>query len=556
MKNNINTDIWLSRIGLVLIFCYCFLVSIFFSYFAQMHLSLSFLPFPIFVGEILMFVCLLLMGSVCENSSPFSRRSALLLGAYFGWVMLRALINYHYDGPLSARNAALFYYPIFAVFSYVFYQKAKFPRNILMSLAFLAAGILLFKEMIVWYWWTYVTVLVIAVWNAKSLKWRWAGWVLLAAIFWLGREYFYQGARAHLVSVLCVLVFLGLYFGMLFARRRHYVLLGILLVSFLFFILGYFIYAEHNAVSSLTSFKKMMDKYDECDKLYQSRLAKYVPKNLPIHLYNPKKLEDIFPTAAVFIAQPPATVRPATPNLEVSHPVTTSVEASHPATPSMEVPHPAIPNAEASHVATPNVEVSRPVTPSVEVSHPATTDVETHQTSVYGDAVPTSMSKLTLDSRIVQHRSLEVDEGNIVFRLFIWRDMARELIENKAWWGFSFGHPQRSRSLEVLCWGQTEWQRDGWVMPHNSYFHIIYRAGILGVFLIVVLFFLIARLTKDFFNLNSVEGAFLVGALVYWLVLSNFFVILEFPYNAIVFWTLFGITCAYRDELKKKPYEE
>ena len=66
----------------------------------------------------------------------------------------------------------------------------------------------------------------------------------------------------------------------------------------------------------------------------------------------------------------------------------------------------------------------------------------------------------------------------IVFRLFVWRDMARELVQKRAWWGFSFGYPQRSRSLEVLRWAIGEWSRDGWITPHNSFFHIIYRAGL------------------------------------------------------------------------------
>ena len=86
-----------------------------------------------------------------------------------------------------------------------------------------------------------------------------------------------------------------------------------------------------------------------------------------------------------------------------------------------------------------------------------------------------------------------------------------------------------------------------WITPHNSFFHVIYRAGILGILLIGILFFMVGKLTRDFLVMGSVEGGFLVGGLVYWLVLSNFFVILEFPYNAIVFWTLFGITWAYRD---------
>ena len=132
----------------------------------------------------------------------------------------------------------------------------------------------------------------------------------------------------------------------------------------------------------------------------------------------------------------------------------------------------------------------------------------------------------------------------------MWRDMARELIKEKAWWGFSFGHPQRSESLEVLKWAESEWGRDGWITPHNSFFHIIYRAGVLGLALIIILFVMIGGLIKDFFRMNSVEGGLLVGALVYWLILSNFFVILEFPYNAIIFWTLFGITWGYRADLR------
>lgn len=495
MKNNPNADLWLSRIGFGLILCYCFLASILFSYFAQIHLSLSFLPFPIFVGEIVMFISLALLGLISKDGL-FNRRTIILLGLYFGWVMVRALVDYHHDGPLAARNAALFYYPIFAVFAYVFYQKARVSRNFLMSLAFLASGILFFKQMILWYWWTYLMLLVIAVWNAKTFPWRWLGLIFLAAILLLGKEYFYQGARAHVVGVLGSIIFLGLYFGTLFSKHRNYVPLCGLLVTFFIFILGYFVFAEHNAFSSLTSLKRLVDKYNEIDKRYQSMQGSYVPKKLSVHLYNPKKLEYTFLSA-----------------------------------PSV-VPLPSVTDSDTFYLAMP--------------------DLENHQAAAPGHVVPVNISKQILHSEIIQKRTLAVDENNIVFRLFIWRDMARELIEKKAWWGFSFGHPQRSKSLEVLDWAKSEWRRDGWIAPHNSFFHIIYRAGILGVFLIIVLFSLMAKLTKDFLSLESVEGGLLVSALVYWLILSNFFVILEFPYNAIVFWTLFGVACVYRDEIKKQ----
>jgi O-Antigen ligase len=453
MSNSTNTGLWLSRVGLGLIFCYCLLASIFFSYFAQMHLTLSCLPFPIFVGEIVMFICILLLAGVCRDGRVFDRRAIVLLSLYFGWVLVKALINYHYDGPLTCRNAALFYYPIFAVFTYCFYQKAKISREALMALAFLAAGILFFKIMTVWYWWTYVTLFVIAVLNTKSDKLRWLGWIFLAVIFLLGKEYLYKGPRAHFISVFGAVVFLVFYFGALLVKHRYYVRLGILLISFFIFIMGFFIFSNRNDIYSVTSLKGMINTYQAFDKRYREKEASYVPQKLTVHLYNPKEF-----------------------------------------------------------------------TPSF------TGDI--------------------LSIRIRNGRSLELNENNIVFRLFVWRDMAHELIQERAWWGFSFGHPQRSRSLEVLDWAKPEWSRDGWITPHNSFFHIIYRAGILGIFLLAALLFMLYGLVRDFFNMDSVEGGFLVGGLIYWLVLSNFFVILEFPYNAVIIWTLFGITWRYRDELK------
>jgi hypothetical protein len=455
MQQKINNDIWLSRIGFGLIFCYCLLASIFFSYFAQMHLSLSFLPFPVFVGEILLFICLVLFFCVSRDAKLFNQRSVLLLSLYFGWVLVKALINYHYDGPLTCRNAALFYYPVFAVFAYCFYQKADISRKILMALAFLAAGVLFFKVMNVWYWWTYVTLFVIAVLNTKSDKLRWLGWIFLAAILLLGKEYLYKGPRAHFVSVICAVIFLVSYFGFLLAKHRNYVRLCILLIGLFIFIMGFFVIADRRDIYSVTSLKGMINTYQAFDRRYQEKEATYVPQKLTVHLYNPKTMQDM--------------------------------------------------------------------------------------SLASGDI---------LHSRIREGRSIDLNETNIVFRLFVWRDMARELIQERAWWGFSFGHPQRSRSLEVLNWAPEEWSRDGWITPHNSFFHIIYRAGILGIGLICVLFYMMGKLTKDFFNMNSIKGGILVGGLVYWLVLSNFFVILEFPYNAIIFWTLFGITWGYRDGLK------
>ena len=81
---------------------------------------------------------------ICKDTKFFNQRTVFLLGLYFGWVFLKALINYHYDGPLTCRNAALFYYPIFAVFAYCFYQKAKIPRKCVDVTGILGSGYFVF----------------------------------------------------------------------------------------------------------------------------------------------------------------------------------------------------------------------------------------------------------------------------------------------------------------------------------------------------------------------------------------------------------------------------
>jgi len=552
MQKDINIGLVLSRVGLGLIFCYCLTVSILFVYFAQLHLTLPFLPFPIFVGEVLMFICLFLLAGVCEYSQVFDRRSLFLLSLYFGWVLIKALINYHYDGPLTCRNAALFYYPIFAVFAYCFYQKAKIPRKVLMPLALLAAGIMFFKGMVVWYWWTYVTLFVIAVCNTKSAKLRWLGWTFLMVVFLLGKEYFYKGPRAHFVSVFGAVIFLISYFGAILAQRRDYVRLNILLFSFIFFLMGFFIFSDKKAITSITSLKGMINTYNEFDKQYQDQQANFVPKKIPIQLYNPKKFKTFFlaPTGPISQAR--------VSQAGVSQAGATQARVSQAGVSQAGATQARVSQAGASQAGVTPARVSQAGASQAgatqaRVSQAGVSQEREHQSRVSCPAKPQqSILNNILRCRIRDERSFDLDENNIVFRFFVWRDMAHDLIQERAWWGFSFGKPQRSKSLEVLHWGDTEWGRDGWITPHNSFFHIIYRAGILGLGLIGVLFYMMGKLIKDFFRMNSPEGGFLVAGLIYWIVLSNFFVILEFPYNAIIFWTLFGITCAYRDDLKVK----
>jgi hypothetical protein len=142
--------------------------------------------------------------------------------------------------------------------------------------------------------------------------------------------------------------------------------------------------------------------------------------------------------------------------------------------------------------------------------------------------------------------------NNILFRYFIWLDMTEEFVREKpVLFGFSFGRPQRSKSLEILNWGFGDWSRDGWIAPHNSYLHLIYRGGLVGLGLIVVTLLLLVRMLLVFASVRLLTGAWLVSALVFGLVASNFSVFLELPYTAIPFWFLFGLTWAFASFVRK-----
>jgi len=140
---------------------------------------------------------------------------------------------------------------------------------------------------------------------------------------------------------------------------------------------------------------------------------------------------------------------------------------------------------------------------------------------------------------------------NAVFRLFIWRDMLVELAKNKPILGFSFGKPLRSISLEILYWGYGDWYRDGWIGAHNSYLHMIYRTGIIGILLIFSLGAILLRMIIQFIRSKSFTGILLCAIIINWFTAANFLLIFELPYTAIPLWTIYGMTLAYYHSLMK-----
>lgn len=131
--------------------------------------------------------------------------------------------------------------------------------------------------------------------------------------------------------------------------------------------------------------------------------------------------------------------------------------------------------------------------------------------------------------------------SNMVFRVLIWQDMIKELIDNRAWLGFGLSHPLRSPQIEELGWAKPEWLRDGWISAHNSYLYVIYRSGIVGAVALGWLLFALYGAFLAFWRSREEVGLALVFCVSYWLICACFQEQWQLPYNAIPFWVCVGL---------------
>ena len=146
---------------------------------------------------------------------------------------------------------------------------------------------------------------------------------------------------------------------------------------------------------------------------------------------------------------------------------------------------------------------------------------------------------------------LGVKQDDTRFRYYIWMDMAHEYAHHKPIFGFAFGRPLCSTTISKYFGTSSTQYTDGWVGAHNSFFYMIYRAGIVGLAMVVFIYWLWFGLVRDFYILRDWTGILLCSILLNWFVAANFFLIFELPYTAIPVWTILGITLKHRMLLRK-----
>jgi hypothetical protein len=514
MKMNLQ-DIWIDRVGLAAIVIVSLGYVLFGASFAQLRLEFSFLNFPIFIGEILLGLTSLLFIVKSVVLMPDTHSSSRqkwelgrwgwILGAYLFFILLKAFCGYHAWGPLAFRDAALFYYPFFAVFGYSFWsQDLLMDKTRRLGLAVIFFIFILHQYALFWPC-SLIIIGVILALEAKSFKER---MVLIGAVFLFAPydalfNIFY---RAAFLSSLITAIFIGVIFFLFFCNDRRVRIVGIVLVSI---VLGIFLFKFGQTGIGRTFVIKDV-------KPLPAALTQELPRG-----------KCLFQPVGSF-SKKPDTIKEFSQKMSGGS--------------FLIVKNPAVEEKKA--VVEEKKAVVEEKKAAVEEKKAA---VEEKKTAVEEKkpAVEEKKPAVEMDNDI-----LKTKRDDVLFRYYIWRDMAHEYARYKPPFGFSFGRPLYSPTL-LKYWGAATQDKDGWVGAHNSFLYMIYRAGIIGLFMIFALLFIWFGLLRDFYIFRDWTGILLCAVLLNWIVSANFFLIFELPYTAIPVWTILGVTVKHRMLLKK-----
>ena len=599
-------------IGLFLIGTVSLVYSLFERRFAELHISLPFLNFPIFIGEILVFICFFLFvskGIITYRKSSIKLKPIttflkqnwryLLLLIYFGFVLIKAFHGYFKWGPLAFRHAALFYYPIFAIFCYSFYKRKIFDKRIILSLVIISILAVKFVYLHIYFLVTFFFLSVILIKAYPDKFRRYLFYLVLLAI--TPYVSFFRTARTMLVSNMAAIAYvLILLLIILNIKKIHKLTLCVFLLLFIFIMIS--TKTAQNDLRSLYDFKKFIASYNNFHNLILTKKDSFEAEEVKyVKLYNPevkstqstdedaqlKLMEIQFRKKELElesrIREKEDEIKGARLNLsereiqmaKVSQPQEMKPEIQESQNEIKEVQLQAKENQtqieDPQPINLPEREiqmakVSQPQEMKPEVQE---VQIQKEKDKLRIELIELKSQKKKLQSQLetlrlekikktqsqeevgdqIQQKPVSGDLGTAyassLFRIFIWEDILIQLKQEKPILGFDFGKPFRSKNIEILGIASGDWKREGWISIHNGYLNIIYRAGIIGFLCILTIFVILFRMMKISINLKSITGVLLCGILINWLVAANFLEILELPYTAVPFWSLFGVTLAF-----------
>lgn len=480
--------------GLYLIGILSFGYLLFYRVFAKLHVDLHFIKTPIFVGDIVFIVCFFLVFLKWLINPKKINSFTYLFLIYLSFVITKTLWGYFHWGPLALRHSVLFCYPLFSVFTFSFFRNDFFEPKKNLFFIFVLFFVFKFFAYHPYFTLTCLSLMLVLINNRPEKPVRYILYFILLLI--LPYKVLFGTSRTFITGNIFALIYAGIGLLIILKIKRLYKII-LFLIFVISVIYGVLTFSNPNEVRSLIGFDELVYRYNQMVKIIPVREPHFVEPKLGVRLYNERRNT----VGSLFFGLKDNVISSSDSREEIEATLRGNDLERLKASSLAQSKQPG------------NIILKKKRPPAKAVS--------------------------------ADDRGTDVPYANSLFRIFVWKDAIEGLRDKHPVFGFDFGKPFRSRTLEVLNWAATEWKADGWICMHNSYIDIIYRSGIIGIVFIVFILILLFNFTAVSLRNRSLGGIILTGVLINWFVAANFLEILEMPYSAIPLWSLFGLTFAY-----------
>lgn len=284
------------KVGFFMLGILSLLYIIFSVNFAEMRMQFSFLYFPVFVGEVSLFTFFILSVFVFNFRSIKGWKWGAVF--YFVCVIVKALWGYSLWGPLAFRHAALFYYPIFIFFGFIFYKRAFLSKPLKIFITFL-----IFTLCVTMYFYSYwmLSLWIIAFILMRSFRHRATRYFFYAVLLSvIARSYkaIIVTSRTFIVGNVTAVIFLVITLLLIAKIRVFYkaVIAGAILILLAALV---FKYSSVNASGTIFDIKSTINWFRMREVEVKARRPYYVQQDFKdIKLFNPKQLFSVDPAAA------------------------------------------------------------------------------------------------------------------------------------------------------------------------------------------------------------------------------------------------------------------
>jgi len=261
--------------------------------FAKIHLEFSFLKLPIFVGEILLIVCLIALVIYWFKNPPNFHVGGVYISIFILWFFFKLITGYCHWGPLAFRHGALFYYSFFFMISFVFFKRDIFTKDTILLLFTLIVAVFVWGQYDLYWTATLACLGFILILAIKERKW--VIFMTMALIMSIPYIFLVKIARMMFVANFAslVLIMVSIFFLLEIKLYIKLFIFALLICGVSFGYYKYFILGESGR--TFASPREVIDTFKELDKDVQQKEKSYDNKGpCQVGLYHPVGTEHKF----------------------------------------------------------------------------------------------------------------------------------------------------------------------------------------------------------------------------------------------------------------------